>query len=206
MIKKQIVLERFEKKKRIYLDIYEGYDTAFELMNAVENAGLNKDYIVVIKFLDMYYGVFFESLEKEIIIGKNKVWFRDNYIMYCGNLDRINLPYKINSLKTHNNIWSLGVSQDLRNIDSNIKIFRFKKGNFENIQQYAYATTYLILLGITFYSDSIFFTKDEGFSFLPNYFGFNWNCAFKNPDIEAINPFKSLVRMKDGSVKKYRFY
>lgn len=166
--------------------------------------GLKKEYLAVVKFLDMYYGIFIENFNKEIMIGKDLVWFRDDGFMHSSPIDRINLPYNIEGIRTKA-FNSTGVYYDLKSIDADFKIFRFKDGKFTDIGKYNYSSMYLILLGITFYSS--FFNEDETKVFMFKYFMDDYTYHFKrNKEIEGINPFKGLAKYKNGTIKKRRFY
>lgn len=186
------------------LQIYEGFDTLQELELYVTKKGLDKKYMAIVKFLDMYYGVFIENFDKEIIIGKSSVWFRDKGFMKTVDSKKFKSPYNIAKLRIKP-FESKGISRDLKQLDTEINIFRYKSNKLQDITEYMYSDMYLILLGLTFYNT--FFTKDESEIFLREYFMMDFYWYFKEGNkIKRINPFLSLVELTNGKIIPYSFF
>lgn len=200
--------KRFYQKNEITicleLQIYEGFDSLQELEIYVAKKGLDLKYMATVKFLDMYYGVFIENFDKEIIIGKANVWFRDKGFMKSVDSKKFKRPYSINKLRIKP-FESKGISRDLKQLDTEINVFRYKSNKLQDITEYMYSDMYLILLGLTFYNT--FFTQDESEIFLREYFMMDFYWYFKEENkIKRINPFHSLVELTNGKIMPYSFF
>lgn len=190
--------------KPVRLDIYDGFQTKQELINYVDKKlEVDLEQLVIIYFLGKYYGVLFESFEKEIMIGEEQIWWRNhNKMYYSNNVANFKKPYSIGSLRTrafHNN----QIALDLKEFDSHIAIYRIKNDRWVDISSYKYSDTYLSLLGLTFYHCSFSYEELNLLSYYFDYF--NYQRFFKNDSVVSINPFKGVIYYRDGKQKKMKF-
>lgn len=187
--------------KSIDLIIYDGFKTKDDLLEWVFDKSLPIEHLVVIKFLDMFYGVCFESFEKEIIIGKTQTWVYNGSKMNVYVSKDFHSEIKIDGLKKKK-FYSQGIYTNLLSIDRSIEIIN----NDRDISKYEYAKSYVILLGLTFFtSDTAYFKRDE-LELLSTYFinyGY-FHKIFNKKTVVSINPFLSLVRTENGYFN-YRF-
>lgn len=204
MIKKTIINKK--TGKLMNLAIYDGFSSMDSLLNHVSNNySLKEEHVAIVKFLGMYYGIVFDGYEKEIMIGLEKVWYRQGGKMYEENTDDFIQPYYVSNL-SKKEFFNKQVYLDLKSLDKDIEIYVVKIGKYQLVNQYRYASCFAILLGITFYTD--FYSDYEYQRNLYEYFDTSYfYTIFKNnKSIAGINPFQSRVLLKDGRIRKHNFY
>ena len=204
MIKKTIEIERYwqtNNKKFLNLEIYEGFASKKDAISFMEKLFLTEERYAIIEFLNMFYVVVFENYDKEIMIGKEVTWYCLNKDMYNVSTKNFKLPFSINSLASRNT--NPAIANDLRKIDPNLNVYKFKSNGWQNVNQYQYSKTFATLLGLTFYSDM--FCEDD-IHVLTHYFdtGFYRNIFKGKRGIVEINPFQSRAKLPSGKIIRFR--
>lgn len=193
-----------KNEKQVDLEIYSGFRNRVQLLDFIERNGIPLEHMTVVFFMDAYYIVLYEDFDKQVIIGADVFWYRENGKFKQGQVgESFKLPYPINELKKRA-FRHLQLADDLNAIDSLLSVYTFDGRGWKELTNYKYSKIYVILLGITFCET--FFTRDEFFKYLGKYYDFEpYEQAFRNKEIVAINPFRGMVRYEDGNEKFYKF-
>jgi len=177
--------------KELYFGGPGGFDTIEEAFSCLDGLGVKRRNAVVIRYRERYYPVLMESFQKEIVIGADKIWFREDGYFFVEKADLFKMPYEI-SRKVKKTL-SKGVVEDMLKDDPHLEAYTLSYGEINKDDSFIHSdNNYPVLLGLTFKDD--FFTKDQ-VHLLHKYFS---NCSIYSEFMEekritAINPFKSLA-------------
>lgn len=191
--------------KEFKLEIQDGYSSPEEVLSKAKELGIFNQYISIVKFMEQYYLVCLENLEKQLVIGSEQAWYRNaDYQMNCRDINEFKMPYKIGGIRT-TAFRNLGVYYDLKELDPGLEIYRYKGKELINITDKKYSSIYAIILGVTFYD--VFFDKVESKEFLKCYFDTDYKNYFsKRYEIVRLNPFRSVVEFECGTVGQYTLF
>ncbi len=177
--------------KEIYLGGPEGFGTIEEAFSCLDGLGVKRRNAVIIRYRKKYYPVLMESFQKEIVIGVDKVWSREDGYFFAEKTDLFTMPYEIN--RKIKKTLSRGIVEDMLKDDPYLEAYTYSFGEINKDDSFIHINNnYPVLLGLTFKDD--FFTTDQ-VHLLHKYFS---NCSIysefmKKRGIAAINPFKSLA-------------
>lgn len=186
--------------------IYHGADTIEDMNENIERLGLNKAKCYFIKLNGQFYAVFFDSFEKEVIIGANKVFFNRNGRLNESTVGEAKIGYNISS---RNVKWITDtLARELNFLYNPIEIYEYPNVNskeYREVQSDIRLSNYVVLLALTFVSRfytifdaekmrDYFIHTDELISFLK-----------RTKGAVEIDPFSQEVRFKDGSVGTYSY-
>ena len=184
-----------------------GFDSSEEVLTYLDTLGVDRRYAVVIRYKGKYYASIMDTLQKEVVIGSDKVWFmEDGYFLSQGR-DTFKMPYAI----TRRNVTSFewGIVEDMLKEDPNLMTYSYGFGELVEWEPYIHrGNSHLVLLGLTFKDK--FYSRDEiclpsDINPLKRYF---YNPYFfkefiRKEGIEFLNPFKALA-VKKGKLFHYR--
>lgn len=193
----------------IRLEIYNGFDDIEELCSFMVKHNIESSNVAVVKFLDMYYAICYQSNEEKIIIGKNVNWQSKNYYLEVKNNKTFKPGFQPRILKL--GAINPQIFEDLLTVDSDLKIYISKSNSFVDITDRNEGATFAVLLGLTFYN--AYFSKyiwDETieYYFLKSYLVDEPFSIYKMPGtiVLGVNPFRGEQLLDDGSIRKKRFY
>ncbi|MEW5933423.1 MAG: hypothetical protein AB1816_07570 [Bacillota bacterium] len=192
------------------LEVHPGFPDALSARAWVESLGLEPGLCALVRFLGVWYAVIYDTLEREVMAGSQLVWFTRNLVLECVPTPSFRLPYPVRKLSRAHG-WSEGVWEDLLRVDPGLGVYlvrypRLSPGLVE-VTRWKYARPYAILLGITFYDR--WWSLEDCSGVLRRYFTWSesWPGWFRGRrDVVGINPFRSLVFLRDGSVCRRRFW
>lgn len=188
------------KEVPLLFRIHKGFDSIEEVKVYLGAKSIDYSNVAIIRFLKMYYVVAFEDYNKEFMIGKNNYFYtNDKYMLIQGKTPNFKPKFYPSFLKEQvYKHWEL--YYDLESIDDEIDVMI----NDVSIKKYDYAKTYIILLGLSFFSAYI--QRDE-LTILGYYFSDNYSYIFReNPNVIGINPFKAKIMYSDGKKVNYQFF
>lgn len=179
--------------------VHKGFENKDDLNSLLLKKGYNLDCVVVVKFLNMYYGVIFEDYDRNYIVGKLKTYYvSDKYIHIACNTETFKPKFYPTFIKKqvykHQTL-----AYDLRFEDENIDVLI----NDKSIATYEYANTYIVILALTFVD--YYFSKDEMYILNTYYFSQDYSDTLSN-NIVGINPFKGKVMLSSGAIRNHQFY
>lgn len=179
--------------------IHKGFETKDDLTNLLLKKGYNLDYVVIVKFLNMYYGVVFEDYDRNYIIGKLKTYYvSEKYIHVSCNTKTFKPKFYPTFIKEQ--IYKhQTLAYDLRFQDRDIDVFIQNK----SIIEYEYANTYIVILALTFVD--YFFGKSEMYILNEYYFSQDYGDTLSGSVI-GINPFKGKIMLSNGAIRNHQFY
>lgn len=183
------------------MEIYEGFKEYKDLINFLREKNFRDiSNYRFINFKDAFYAVGLETFKKQIIIGREVVWFRDSDGYFtCEESDKHIPTFTID--KPMEAKISDGVSRDLKELDENIKLFKVNE-NMNIVEINEPYNCYYVSLGLTFYDD-VFYQPNE-FWRLKDYFNDDlidkildlFNGKY---DVISINPFRNLVKVMNNA-------
>jgi len=191
------------KDKELYFGGPEGFHTIEEVFAFLETLGVKRRNAVIIRYKGKFYGVMMESFYKEIIIGSDKTWFRneEGYFLVKKTMS-FKMPYEINNKRKRP--LSRGIVEEMLRDDPDLMAYTFTYGNLNEEKDLIHGdnNNYPVILGLTFKDD--FYNLNE-IGLLKTYFS---NCSIYlklmyGNGIEYINPFKSLA-LKNGEIVHFR--
>lgn len=184
--------------------VHKGFESLDELKDLLAEKKIDYNCVVVVKFLNMYYGIIFEDYNRNYIIGKLKTYYvNDEFIMIGCNTKSFKMKFNPTKIKkqiyTHQTL-----AADLFAQDPNMDVLL----NDESIFGYKYANTYAIILALSFVD--YYFTYDEMYILNNYYFSQDYSSKFKSGVI-GINPFRGYIMLRgDGpsnyKIRKHQFY
>lgn len=179
--------------------VHKGFETKEDLTNLLLTKGYDLDYVVIVKFLNMYYGVIFEDYDRNYIIGKLKTYYvSDKYIHVACNTETFKPKFYPTFIKEQ--IYKhQTLAYDLKMQDANIDVFV----KDTSIAEYEYANTYIVILALTFID--YYFSKHEMYILNEYYFSQDYSNTLNNKVI-GINPFKGKVMLSNGAIRNHQFY
>jgi len=199
------------EKEPLVLTIHPGFKTVEDAHEQARRLGLEKDLYALVRFLDEWYVIVFDTLDREAVIGSELAWQRTGIHNYLKPqpLKDFRLPWNVRRLTRVSNRWATGVLEDLKEVDKYTAcfVYREKEGRYAEATAYRYAEPYIILLGITFYER--WWTVENCSEELARYFAYarHWRSILQQeiPDAVAINPFRGKVLLADGTAQDYCF-
>lgn len=200
-------LNKFVKKFKFF----EGFDNIEEILPILEKLKLIKSRCLFIKFRNQYYPVFYGSLNSQIVIGKEIIFYSNNGIFKQKNLNEVKLNIEVKS-RTFKPTITQTLNYELQLLDNNIEIYYYKNLNSKQYTKYSddinNCGNCITLLGISF--SNIFIDVDK-LSSIDNYFqtlkpfGKLLKKSRKsNIIIDKINPFRQEVLLNTGEILNYR--
>lgn len=192
-------MENFKEK----FQYYNGSESIQEAVELVEKLGQDKAKCYYIKFMNQYYAVFYSSMNNEIIIGQEKVFYMSNGHLHETDIYNYRAEYKVNSRVAKNVTDTLAV--ELMQIDSNIEFYYYPTVKSKEITTHKkdIGNIYLVLLGVTFANK---FYSINNLREMEKYFVLSKELIYflrKTKGAEKIDPFKQLILFEDQSVGKY---
>lgn len=199
------------EKEPLVLTVHPGFKTVEDAHKQAYRLGLEKGLYALVKFLDEWYVIVFDTLDKEAVIGSELAWHRTGIYNYLKPqlLKDFSLPWKVRKLTRVSNRWATGIFEDLSEVDKGTAcfVYREKEGKYADVTAYQYAEPYIILLGITFYER--WWTVENCSEELARYFAGArfWRRRLQQdvPNAVAVNPFRGKVLLADGTVQDYCF-
>jgi hypothetical protein len=192
-----------EEIKELILGGPNGFGQPEEVLTFLDKLGVERKHAIFIRYKGKYYGVLMQSLQKELIIGSDRVWFmKDGYFLPQKRCD-FKMPYTIK--RRTMKYFTDGIVEDMLKEDPNLMTFTYVMGKLSEWDPYIYKNnSHLVLLGLTF-KDT--FYSDNNIHLLNRYFeDYSLiNRFFNKENISFINPFKTLA-VKDGKLFHYRVH
>lgn len=188
-------------------DFYSGTRSISDLENTIIKLGLPLSKCYFIRFLNQYYAVFYDTYEREVIIGKEKLFFANEGRLEKTTIEEAVIPYSIYS--RDNKSIRETLARELNEIDPNLDVFYYPNSTSSIIKkapEHIKISKYVVILGVTF--SSKFFDLNNIYEMEP-YFNLTTELQsflYRTRGAEAIDPFKQLIRFQDGSLCKYRIY
>lgn len=192
-------MENFKDK----FQYYNGAESIEEMINLVEIAGQDKSKCYYIKFMNQFYAVFYNSMNHEIIMGQEKVFYMSNGQLHQIDIKSFKSEYKVTS-RVNKDVTNT-LARELLEIDNNIEVLYFPtiKSKTLTTPKKHIGNIYLVLLGVTF--ANIFYPV-ENLRGMGKYFILSreMNSFIRNTKgAIAIDPFKQLLKFEDGTIGKY---
>lgn len=197
------------KSSTAFLDkyyVYKGTDSIEEMNENIERLGLNKSKCYFIKLADQFYAVFFDSYDKEIIIGESKVFFIKNGRLNESTVGEAKIKYII----TGKNVkWITDtLAKELNFLYNPIEIYEYpniKSKEYRKTKIDIRLSNYVVLLALTFASK--FYTMDDAEKMRDYFIHTDELISFmrRTKGAEAIDPFSQEIRFKDGSIGTYSY-
>ena len=177
--------------KELYFGGPEGFDAIEKAFSCLDGLGAKGKAAVAVKYKGQYYPILMQSFSREVIIGMDRTWFKEDGYFLVKKTEQFKMPYNIDS-RVKKSIMD-GILKDMLNEDPSLKAYVVRAGIVEEDDSFIHeSNNYPVLLGLTFKDD--FYTKKE-LHLLRNYFkdysDFDWFMS--KYGIESINPFKSLA-------------
>ena len=176
-------------------DIKAGFDSAQDLLDFL--IAKKFDYIhrfKIIYFKGMYYGVAFQSCNKEIVVMKYIVWYQDEGEMVVAdskNFMAHDIPYNITSEVARDIIDT--IHKDMLNLDDSLSIYKVvknkKDGSYKIRVYLGLKNCFYVLVGLYFYN--VYYNSDN-FDDMKMYFKhyLSYKKFLEIPGVQ-INPFRS---------------
>ena len=181
---------------QILNDIYDGYDNINESIESLKIiAGSTIDNYKIIKFNNQYYGIAIENAHKQLILCKDKIWYRDKEgYLICKSKEEFSFQYIINNpLKSdYTNI----LYEECERKGYAMVLFEFKSGEANKVHNPVNCYFNLLATIFTdyFYDKKEFenynYSNDKNIRLMKEYLLYNYNL-----NTVSINPFKSKVRI-----------
>lgn len=183
---------------------YEGTETIEELEEHLTFLKLSKSKCYFVKFLNQYYAVFYDTIDREIIIGKEKMFYTDNGRLEEVVVGAVKIPYDI---KTR----SVGyitdtLAQELNRIDPELQLFYYPNVRSKHLKEASDEvkfSKFVVILAVTFASKFYNVTNSNEmypyFKLTSELIGFLRRTA----GAVAIDPFSQYIKFQDGSLGKY---
>lgn len=197
------------REEPLVLTVHSGFPTFEEAHEQACRLGLKDELYAMVRFLDGWYVVVFDTLEKEAVIGAELAWYRTGIQnpLKPEPLEEFTLPWQVKKLSKPSSNWKAGVYEDLKKADENLACFvkREKSKGYSRVENYVYARAYIILLGITFYER--WWSVEKCHIELEPYFADAkyWKYEFSS-NVKAISPFRGKILLSDGTEQIYNFY
>lgn len=204
IISKEYVIVNDKCNIEFKLDVYEGFSNILELDKQMEKLEIDKGKYMIIYFTKEYYAVIFSGTGANIAIGKYDSWIKLNNNLFRSPTSRLVVSKNIRNLNK-NAMYNHHIYNDLCKIDSKMKIYSYGKNNLREVSKYNYAKACAVFIGATFY-DTYIDAKECTNEQLSPYFNTTMikRLVAKYSNIEAINPFKMEVRLKNGELANYQ--
>lgn len=186
--------------------IYNGADSIEEMNENIEVLKLNRARCYFIELNNQFYAVFFNSFSKEIIIGRNKVFFTRNGRIVESTIKEANIGYAIDHRRV---MWITNtMAKELNYMFDSISIFKYATVNskdYREVKKDIRLSNYIVLLALTFASR--FYSEDE-VEIMRNYFIHTEELISflkRTKGAVAIDPFSQEIKFIDGSIGTYSY-
>lgn len=182
--------------------VYKGFNSLKDCIISCAAKGFSEDNLLIIKFLNNYYGVLYDNPNKQIVFCKDVIFYRKEGRLYKEDYASFNKPYDITKIDT-NTVNKALIEKYLFYGDQEIKCFKFDSGSFNFIQiNHTDYPRFINLLAEVF-QKRWYSTKD--LRKLNQFFNNTYKIEKmlhqnRKKGIEYINPFLQIVKLKDGSV------
>jgi hypothetical protein len=185
----------------------DGFDSSEEVLTYLDTLGVDRRYAVIIRYKGKYYASLRNSVQKEVVIGSDKVWFMKHGYFLSQRRDIFKMPYAITRRDIRSFEW--GIVEDMLKEDPDLMTYSYGFGELVEWEPYIHrGNSHLVLLGLTFKDK--FYSRNEvclpsDINPLKRYF---YNPYFfkefvRKEGIEFLNPFKALAA-KNGKLFHYR--
>lgn len=164
--------------------VFDGFDTKQEAEKAVARLGHSPSYYVYILFKKMIYAVSMETLQKQVVIGKNDIYYRYEDVVNMITHDEIGtFPFQITNPRIGSD-WMDACARDLEEIEGK-PLTVVGERRLAGMNRFTRNST--ILLGIAFFDTMVPVYQlnafDVYFSYPPSRFKL-WEEG-----VRAYNPF-----------------
>lgn len=183
---------------------YEGLETIEELEESLALLNLPKSKCYFIKFQNQYYAVFYDTYTREVIVGKEKMFYSKNGRLEEVVVGEVSIPFTINS--RDNKRITDTLAQELNIIDPNLEVFYYPNIKSKEIKiapNDLKLSKYVVILALSFaskfYDIKTSWSMDPYFKLTPELVSF----LKKTKGVHAIDPFSQVVKFNDGSIGKY---
>lgn len=178
-------------------DIYDGYDNINEVIENLRIiAGSTIDNYKIIKFNNQYYGIAIENAHKQLILCKDKIWYKDKdgYLVCKSKEEVINFQYIINNPVKSD--YTNTLYEECESKGYAMVLFEFANGEVNKVHNPV--NCYFNLLA-TIFTDYFYDKKEfENYNYsnvknielMKKYLLYNYNL-----NIVSINPFKNKVKL-----------
>lgn len=196
------VNQRAEVKGIDVVRIYAGCAERGEIEEQMRAKGFPQAGYAVVRFRGEWYGVGFERYAREVMMGKEEVWYRWCNRMCCARVLDYRPPY-VTQVLTYKRLCGT-IAKELRGIDANIEV-EATPGYVAKQQGKAWKSCFLVLLGLTFHDE---YYRAEEIDELRRYFRREeWLVAYRGilrkSGADAINPFRGRLLFADGHREAY---
>lgn len=196
--------------KEIFTDkffVYWGSETIDSLVENVEYLGLNKAHGYYIKFNSSFYAVFTDSLTRQIIIGRDKVFYKQNNRLIETTIGEAKIAYKVLGRDVRE--YTPTLAAELLFLDSDLEVYEYpnvKSKEYRIVNNPSIKmSNYVVLLGVTF--SSRFYTVYEDKE-MRKYFKHTddiMSFLKRTKGAICIDPFTQNIKFQDGSIGAYSF-
>lgn len=194
--------ERFADK----FYFYEGTETIDEMNENLKKLGLGKSKGYYIHLENQFYAVFFGGYDKQIVIGKEKVFFSRNGRLVESSIGEANIQFEVNGKEIREITNTL--ARELHLLFDPIDIYEYPAVNsreYRKADECVQLSNYVVLLGVTFASR--FYTLNHAEEMSPYFIHTPELISFlrRTKGAIAIDPFSQLIQFKDGKIGTYSY-
>lgn len=186
--------------KEPYFGELSGFYSVDTLLFNLDVLGVKRSAAVIIKYTESYYAVLMENLQKQVVIGLDKIWFKEDGYFRVKKWDDFKMPYEMT--RRVKSDFSPGILNEMLAKDPDLAAYAFRYGNLEEDGSYLKGSNnYPTLLGLTFKDD--FYMRDQLYH-LKKYFNDHdlYERFMRENNLTAVNPFKSLA-VKDSKIIQF---
>ena len=187
--------------------IYNGTESIEEMNENLEALQLQRSKCYYIQLGGQFYAVFFESFEREIVVGRDKVYYIENGRLTEYTIADAKIGFTIKSRNVR--FITDTLARELHTLYNPIEFYEYptsKSKNYRKVERVGIEfSNYLVLLGVTF--SSRFYTSEEAdkmekyFKHTPNLLRF----LNKTRGAVAIDPFSQYIKFENGDIGTYSY-
>lgn len=194
--------EKFTDKYFFYF----GTDTIEEMNENIEKLGLNKAKCYFIKLNNQFYAVFFENFDKEVIVGRDKVFYTKNGRLTEDTIGNANIGFNITSRNVK--FFTETLAAELNYLYNPIEIYEYpniKSKEYRLVDKDIRLSNYVVILGVSFASR--YYTLSDTEQMLKYFVHTPELMSFlrRTKGAISIDPFSQLIKFEDDRVAPYSY-